>query len=116
MNFNIWHPQADSSACGVSRATGDQFEHFGPLPRPGAAEAASTAETADTPAGHPERRHVASGTADVQEQTAAAPAGRRVRPLIAAADTGEAVRLSVWPPGTIPTTAASIRGSWSQTS
>ena len=25
---------AGSSACGVARQTGDQFEHFGPLPRP----------------------------------------------------------------------------------
>ena len=39
-----------------------------------------------------------------------------VRPLTAAADTGGAVRLSVWQPGTIPTTSDSIRSSWSRTS
>jgi hypothetical protein len=89
---------ADSSACGVARATGDQLEHFGPLPRPWAAEAASTAETADT-TGRTTRNGDTrpAETADVQEQTASAPppARRHVRPLTAAADTGEAVRLLV---------------------
>ena len=79
------------------RQLADQLQvHFGALPRPWAAEAASTAETADTTVRRPGTATLTTGTADVQKQAASAPRpGATSGPLTAAADTGAAVRLSV---------------------
>ena len=81
---------ARSSACGVPRATGDQVEHSVLCRGPGQRTMPAPRKRRTPPAGHPERRHVASGNCGRPERTVAAPARRHVWLLTAAADTGEA--------------------------
>ena len=82
---------ADRSACAVARATGDQLEHFGPFPRPWAADTASTAEAADTTGRTPGTATLGQRNCGRPEADCGSPPARgHVRPLTAAANTGEA--------------------------